>query len=67
MEVSKWGEYGDIGNTVNNKNKEKERMKRQATQLEKIFANYISNKGLISRIFNKTQQKKIQLENRQKL
>lgn len=47
-------------------------MRKQATYSEKIFANHIPNKGLISRKYRRTlrgqQQKKqkIQLENEQK-
>lgn len=45
-------------------------MKRQATDLEKIFANYTSAKGVVFRIykeFSKPNSKKIKLENGKKI
>ena len=45
-------------------------MKRQATDLEKMFANHISDKGLLCRIYwepSKVNRKTIQLENGQKI
>lgn len=33
------------------------RMKREDTEMEKIFANYIFNKGLVDRIYKDTQNK----------
>ena len=48
------------------------KMKRQTTDQEKIFANHISNKGLISRLYKallkfNSKKETIQLENEQKM